>query len=296
MEISGDTVRKLKLITLAEDFAGYSTEFHAQHGICFLLEIEDENGEKKNILFDTGTDAQPIFHNAEILGVDLKQLDTIFLSHCHYDHTGGLIPIMQFIDNENVPIIAHPDIFRLNLSSSPYLRHAGIGGNVRKRAEELGGLWILTDDPLKLTAGVATTGEIPPEDRIKLERSSEYNAFTIEGDKKLEEDRMLDDVSLAADTPKGLVVITGCSHAGIASIVKKCKNMMGARDVEAVIGGFHLLHADRRKIEKLIEELKNMGVRNIYTGHCTGLNAECALKEEFGEKFHKLHCGMKVQF
>ncbi|MEA1964365.1 MAG: MBL fold metallo-hydrolase, partial [Candidatus Aerophobetes bacterium] len=100
----------VKIYTLLEDYAGYETSFYAQHGISFLIDVKNKSLSKR-ILFDVGQSATPILHNMELLGINPNTIDMIFLSHCHYDHTGGLVEILKSV-KEGVPIVAHPDIFR----------------------------------------------------------------------------------------------------------------------------------------------------------------------------------------
>lgn len=288
---AGDT----QIFVLAEDYAGYGGSCYAQHGISFLIRIKETANKSWDILFDTGTAATPIFHNAEVLGVGLEDVETVVLSHCHYDHTGGLIEILQKIDNDRLPVVAHPQLFRANLSADPHLRQAGVRGDMKRKAQELGAMWILTGDPLKLAKGVVTTGEISLKDRVEYERSADSHFFTVT-DGQLVEDNMLDDTSLMMVTDEGLVVVTGCSHAGIVSIVKKCKEISGMERVKAVIGGFHLINADRDRITKVVTGLKELKVEKVYTGHCTGLKAEGMLQGEFGENFDKLQCGKIIEF
>jgi 7,8-dihydropterin-6-yl-methyl-4-(beta-D-ribofuranosyl)aminobenzene 5'-phosphate synthase len=91
------------------------------------------------------------------------------------------------------------------------------------------------------------------------------------------------------------VVVSGCSHAGIVSIVKHAIRLTGEERVRAVIGGFHLIDASNDRIGRTVEEFKRLGVGEVYTGHCTGLRAEAAFLEAYGERFHKLHSGMVIE-
>ncbi|WP_297506044.1 MBL fold metallo-hydrolase [Thermococcus sp.] len=107
------------------------------------------------------------------------------------------------------------------------------------------------------------------------------------------EDELLDDMSLVAKTEDGLVVVSGCSHAGI---VKHAKRLTREERVRAVIGGFHLIDASEGRIKRTVEEFKRLGVEEVYTGHCTGLRAEAEFMKAYGENFHKLHSGMVIEF
>lgn len=293
METEIGEADNVKIYTLLEDYAGYGTSLYAQHGVSFLLEIRAKSA-RRRVLFDVGQSAEPILHNMEIMGIDPKAIDMIFLSHCHYDHTGGLVEMLKAIGKKGIPIVAHPKIFRVNLTIFPYLGDAGLEGNTKERTEGYGGRWILVKNPMKLMEGVMTTGEISREERVDFEKEA-TSFYSIENG-ELAEDFMLDDVSLAIRTPSGLVVISGCSHAGIASIIKKSMEISGSEKVKAAIGGFHLINAEKKKMEKVIKSFEDLGVEKIYTGHCTGLKAEYRFLNAFGENFEKLHCGKVMEF
>ncbi|MGM0653334.1 MAG: MBL fold metallo-hydrolase, partial [Bacillota bacterium] len=100
-------VNSLEITLLLEDYAGYDEGLLAQHGISFLLEAETDEG-SKTILFDAGQSAVPVLHNMETLGKDPSAVDLVVLSHCHYDHSGGLVAMLEAIGKKRVPVIAHP--------------------------------------------------------------------------------------------------------------------------------------------------------------------------------------------
>lgn len=286
---------KLRIYTLAEDYAGYNSPFLAQHGVSFLIEVEFD-GNKRRVLFDTASYADPILFNMEILGIDPKTVDMIILSHSHFDHTGGLLGIMKKI-NKEIPIFAHPNIFKVSFAMEPEFMYAGISplrGGSKEEIEKLGGVWVLSRDTIKLMPGVFTLGEITKEEKVEFERSTTISLYKLENG-KIGPDDIEDEMGLAINTKKGLVVIGGCAHPGIISMVKKAVELSEITKVHAVIGGFHLIEADNERIQKTVEALKELGVKRVFTGHCTGLEAEALFAREFGKNFEKLHSGKVIE-
>jgi len=287
-------VDSLKIYTLAEDYAGYNSLFLSQHGISFLIEAEF-NGIKRRLLFDTASYAEPILFNMKLLNINPKSIDMIILSHNHFDHTGGLLGIIKEI-NKEIPIFSHPDIFKVSFAVEPEFMLAGtLNKTLKEEIERLGGRWILSKDSIRLMPGVFTLGEIKEDEKVDFEKKPTIGLYKLENGKVVS-DNVEDELGLAINTEKGLVVVSGCAHPGIVSMVKKAINISGVNEVYAVIGGFHLIEADDERIISTIKALKRLGVKNIYTGHCTGFNAEIMFMEEFGEDFDKLHAGKVIRF
>jgi 7,8-dihydropterin-6-yl-methyl-4-(beta-D-ribofuranosyl)aminobenzene 5'-phosphate synthase len=191
---------------------------------------------KRNVLVDVAQSSEALLHNMRLLGVNPSIIDAVILTHCHYDHTQGLAEILKAVGRRDLPVIAHPDIFRLNFVVEPYLRHVGVmSGDSRKRIEESGGTLYLTRDPLQIMPGLVTTGEV--------KRQTDFEEVgiplkTITRDGRVVEDRMVDDTSVVANIGnKGIVIITGCSHAGIVNIVKHSIELTGIKKIKAIIGG-----------------------------------------------------------
>ncbi len=277
-------VEQLEIYVLAEEHA--SGMFWAQHGISFLLKVRID-GTTYKLLFDTGNSWEPIKHNLSLLGEDLNGLVGVVLSHRHYDHTGGLKGFLKEL-NKEVPIISHPDLFKPNF----VLPFRDIGIPYRRRElEELGGKFILSRDPIEILPGIVTTGEVP---RIsELESKMTIDTYTLENG-KLIKDPLMDDSSLIVKMDDGSVILTGCSHAGIINILKHTINLAGP--IKAVIGGFHLISADKERIEGTVRAFKELDIKEVYTGHCTGITAECAFRNEYGERFRQMAVGKIYRF
>jgi 7,8-dihydropterin-6-yl-methyl-4-(beta-D-ribofuranosyl)aminobenzene 5'-phosphate synthase len=201
--------------------------------------------------------------------------------------------MLRAIGKNDLPVIAHPDIFRLNFITDPYLRHVGVmKGDRMADIEAAGGVLFLTRDPLELMPGLITTGEIP--------RATEFEEvgialYTLHNG-QLQSDPMKDDISLVARVKgKGLVIITGCSHAGIVNIVKQAITITGTDQVHGILGGFHLIDASVERIKKTARALKGFNPDWVYAGHCTGFRAQVELFQILKDRFSPLHTGITLE-
>jgi 7,8-dihydropterin-6-yl-methyl-4-(beta-D-ribofuranosyl)aminobenzene 5'-phosphate synthase len=282
----------LKISVLAEDSVAYESPYLGQHGISFLLTAQ-RDGIERNILVDVAQNPDALLENMKKLGVSASCIDAIGLTHCHYDHTQGLGRILKEIGKKDLPVIAHPDIFRLNFITDPYLRHVGVmKGDSREDIEAAGGSLFLTRDPLELMPGLITTGEV---ERVTDFEEVGIALYTLEGN-KVKSDSMRDDISLVAHIKgKGLVIITGCSHAGIVNIVKQAIALTETEKVHGIIGGFHLIDAPVERMQKTAQALKEFNPDWVYAGHCTGFKAQVELFQILKDRFSPLHTGIIVE-
>ena len=207
-----------------------------EHGLSFYIE---SNGQK--ILFDTGQ-SDLYYKNAKEMGIDLSMIDLVVLSHGHYDHGNGLTHL------GGVTLVCHPKVFSKRYRNKKYI---GINQS-RKEIEEKFDL-VTSKKPYFITKDICFLGEVKP-------RATNY---TLE-DGSI--DYIPDDSALAINTENGLVVITGCSHAGIINIIQRSQEVFKKDKIYAVIGGFHLKEINSA-LDRVAKALKNIEI--IYTGHCT---------------------------
>jgi 7,8-dihydropterin-6-yl-methyl-4-(beta-D-ribofuranosyl)aminobenzene 5'-phosphate synthase len=264
----------IRLVTLSENTA-WRTDVLAEWGLSILIEKDD-----RSILFDTGATISAA-QNAKSLGIDLKKVDTIVLSHGHFDHTGGLVHLLAKIDHE-VQVIAHPRIWDAKYNRTPGRpdRYIGIPYS-RQELESLGARFKLTSEPVKIDDEIMTTGEVPMQTDFETIDSS----LEIRNEKGWQPDELLDDLGVVIKTSLGLAVIPGCAHRGLINTLYQARKITGIDKIHIVVGGSHLISASEEQIWRTISALNEMGVQKLATCHCSGLRANTLLSQTFGKNF-----------
>ncbi len=243
----------MKITILAEDQAKFDSRYLAEHGLSIL--IEDD----KKVLFDVGQ-SDVFLRNAEKLQVDLSDIDYIVLSHGHFDHTDGL----KFLgDERKFNVIAHPLCFNKKYYEDTYIGAPFSLEEMEKRFD-----LITSRQPFKISDNMFFLGEIPRKNDFEGKTPVGY---VTEGPKQ-KEDHVPDDSAIAIKTPKGLVIVTGCSHSGVCNIVEYAKKVTDEDKLYALIGGFHLLGNDKQ-LEGTIAFLKKQAAKYIYPCHCIDIPA-----------------------
>lgn len=232
-----------------------------EHGLSLYIEYADQK-----ILFDTGQ-SNLYLKNAKKMSVDLSLIDFVVLSHGHYDHGNGLIHLSE------KKLLCHPEVFLRRYRNETY-----IGINQSKEAIEEKFDLITSSDPYYITKDICFLGEVKPrETKYVLEDGSI--------------DCIPDDSALAINTRNGIIIITGCSHAGILNIIEKSKVVFEKEKIHAVIGGFHLKEVNSA-LDLVVKGFKN--IEHIYTGHCTSQQVIHYLNKK-GLKVNQLSSLMTIE-
>jgi 7,8-dihydropterin-6-yl-methyl-4-(beta-D-ribofuranosyl)aminobenzene 5'-phosphate synthase len=247
----------MKLTVLTDNYAG--GRYLAEHGLSYLIE---HNGVK--ILFDTGR-SDVFLQNALSMGIDIqKNVETVVLSHGHWDHGDGL----RYINGKT--LITHPFSFikRYRKGGKENIGLCLSKNELVKRFNILE-----TAKPYFITRKMVYLGEIPRHNDFESQ-------MTLFVDECGNDDYVPDDSAMAIIQGNELILVTGCSHSGICNIAKYAQQATQVQSIRAIIGGFHLKDADNQT-KRTAECLKSMGVKKIYPSHCTELGALAYLNNEF---------------
>jgi 7,8-dihydropterin-6-yl-methyl-4-(beta-D-ribofuranosyl)aminobenzene 5'-phosphate synthase len=243
------------------------------------------NGEDSHtILFDTGASPSGVVINAKRMGIDLSEVSCVVLSHGHYDHFGGLVAVVQAINKMDLPIITHEDMVKRRAT-------ANSKGEIREyptfpRLEDVSPAKIInTKKPQLIASDLAcVTGEIPRT--VSFEKGLTQNKIHS-GDSWQPDPLILDERALVFNVKgEGLVILSGCAHAGIINTIRYAQQFTGTTKVYAVLGGLHLAGKEfEKRIEPTVNELKRINPQLVIPSHCTGWRAMTTMAEKLTDAF-----------
>jgi 7,8-dihydropterin-6-yl-methyl-4-(beta-D-ribofuranosyl)aminobenzene 5'-phosphate synthase len=255
----------------------------AEHGFSCLLKVSS-GSEEHVVLIDTGITATCFFNNVDVLGVDLNKVESVVLSHGHLDHFGALVEFLKGA-KKGIPLVLHPDAFlerALNIPDSGRLTDFPV---LDKAALKKTGVVLREARDVSMLASglVLVSGEV--ERVTDFEKGFPWSEAKIGGQWVV--DPFHDDQGVVVKLKrKGLVVIGGCSHAGIINTVKHARKVTRTDQVHAVLGGFHLTGPIFEPIiEPTINEMKKVGPDFVIPMHCTGWKAINQFAQEMPEQF-----------
>ena len=252
----------------------------AEHGFSAIVSVR-RGVERSTILFDTGLSPDGMVVNAERLGVDFGDVQAVVLSHGHFDHAGGLEGLARRRGGQAIPMVIHPLVWTRRRLAIP-------GGDfemptLSRRALQEEGFEIVERrfPSLVAEAGILVTGEVDRTTEFERGMPPAHQHWVGTG---WEPDPLvLDDQALVVNLRgRGLVVVTGCGHAGVVNIVRHAMRLTGESRLSAVFGGFHLGgKAFEPNIAPTVESLAEIGAELLVPGHCTGWRAQHALAAAF---------------
>lgn len=256
-------------------------ELQGEWGLSIYIEYQD-----RNILLDTG--ASDLFmKNAEKLGRKIEDVDYAVLSHAHYDHADGMDAF--FGKNKKAKFYLREGSAE-NCYGKKWIFHRYIGlpkGILEVHRERI----VYAGGDYTLCPGVS----LIPHKTPGLSRIGKKNLMYIRTKNGWEPDDFAHEQSLVFQTEEGLVIFNSCSHGGAANIIREVKKTYPDQEIRALIGGFHIFGRTDPEIRELARDIRDTGVKEIYTGHCTGDRAYQVLKEELGAMAHQLRVGLVIE-
>lgn len=275
---------KTELTILVENTTS-SQALIGEWGFAALVTIDG-----RQLLFDTGQ-RDALFINSAQLRVPLKEIEEIVISHGHFDHCGALITLLRQIGPR--PVTAHPRIFVKRYSIGTKGHKIDVGCPFSEaEAIDAGAQFRYTEKPLEIHPGVYVTGTIP--------RRTAYEdvggRFAVESGEELIEDHIEDDMALIIDHPQGLIIMSGCAHAGMINTLNYAREITGKKHVQAYIGGTHLVNASSERMEATLSYLLDDLPDRIMIGHCTGFYPAAQLYTALGHQLIKIDAGSHFTF
>ena len=274
---------KGKATVLCENYVFSNAGAIAEHG--WSVYIESDQG---NFLFDTGQ-GKGIINNARHFKKDLSTIQGIMISHHHYDHTGGLLDVLEQTGKVNV--YSHPELFK-----NSYVVDEGKEKNIgipfrREILESKGAQFKFNTSFREIIPNLMLSGEIPR--LTEFEKGSKK--LLLKTGEDYSQDLIFDDQTLIVNTEKGLIIILGCSHSGMINIINHIIDKTGKNHIRTIIGGTHLGPASEETKEKTIQALKKFDIEKIGVSHCTGLETSMRLFQEFGDRFFFCNVGTEIK-
>ena len=290
-----DPTRPSRKIDIRYTGAGGGGPLYAQHGLaCHIEPIV--NGRSHPFLFDFGNTFPGTSRNMDALKIDFEKLEALGLSHGDADHWGALVELLKSRREKipkGIPFYVGEETFAERSSKQP----DGIRKSPQLKKEDIEGLGFVKvveiKDPTSIVSGAYLTGRI---ERVTDYEKGKPQALIKRGD-NLEHDDYIGEQAVVLNLKgKGLVVLSGCAHAGIVNTVKYAQRITGVGKVHAIMGGFHLTGAEEEIIQRTVSDIKTMAPDYIMPMHCTGFEALGAFAKMMPDQFIFNTVGTKYIF
>lgn len=266
-------IHTLKVTILSTMLVGDTTGI-GEWGFSALVEADGHR-----ILLDTGLHPETVLQNARDLKIDLSDVREVILTHNHGDHVGGLLTLRRELMKKNPDALSIAHVGKGIFYSRPLPDREGNKMiAIRKDYEATGGKFIEHDNWAEIFPGVYLTGPVPR----KYPERNWNGSIKMQTPDGLVEDNIPEDQSLILNAPQGLVVITGCGHAGIVNILTYTNTEFPARPVYGVVGGLHLYALSDEQLDWTADKMKEFHVANLLGAHCTGIEAVYHLRQRAG--------------
>lgn len=275
----------------------------AENGISILVRAT-QGRHTTTVLFDVGLTGSVLLHNVRALGVDIADVDAVVISHGHPDHYGGISALLDVFDR-TVPVATHEGAFRPRFAVmgdgrvSPFYNQSFSVDEIERRR----GRVILNNGALDLGCGVYTTGYIPRNVSFEGPKPPAQDhapgLYQVAADGSYGLDEVNDEQGLIIDVKgKGLVVLTGCAHAGVLNTVDQARAVCGPRPVLAVLGGFHLGFptTPSDNVALTLTGMLERDVRTVVPMHCSGLATHTRFSGEMPDRYLQPSVGTTLRF
>jgi 7,8-dihydropterin-6-yl-methyl-4-(beta-D-ribofuranosyl)aminobenzene 5'-phosphate synthase len=270
----GAHVQALKITVLSTMLA--DGDELGEWGFAALIEVDG-----RRILFDTGAKTDVVLKNLQTLKLDLADVTDVVLSHWHWDHNGGFMTLRRELAAKNPRALSRAHVAR-GFFDSRFGTPPNVEQNqmirVRPEYESGGGTFVIHAGPAELQPGVWLTGPVP---RQHPERNWSGSTRVRSAD-GVRDDTIDDDMALVVDTAQGLVVVTGCGHAGVINILDHARSFVRPAPVHALIGGIHLFRASDETLTWTAGKLREFELGHFIGAHCTGIETVYRFRRDVG--------------
>jgi 7,8-dihydropterin-6-yl-methyl-4-(beta-D-ribofuranosyl)aminobenzene 5'-phosphate synthase len=264
----------MRIVTLIENLA-YKRGLIAEHGLSFYIETCTSK-----LLFDTGQ-SDRFIKNAEVLGIDLSDIDAVIISHGHYDHTGGLYSFLRM--NSRAKVFVKKEAFQPKYHNKSFI-------GIHYDSKLLNGRMEYVNTSLEIDKDFY----IMPDITIKNTIDTNFQQFNIQNAGGSAADIFQDELYLAIRHSDEISIISSCSHRGITNILDSAVNHFNL-PLNTILGGFHIRNCESAQLDSITMNLKHLSVKSIGACHCTGVEKYAALKYRLGENVFYNHTGCTLE-